>query len=87
MKPQNNYSEELWNQIIKQAEMNMDDGTCSMYRNIGIPLKVRTDGFQSLNSWEKVFFYDGVRDGRWSKNGVHLKNNNPYNAKGKITEW
>tara|TARA_Y100000310_G_C19986760_1_gene492282 strand:+ start:148 stop:399 length:252 start_codon:yes stop_codon:yes gene_type:complete len=82
----NNYSQELWNQILQQAEMNMDDGTCSMYRTVVIPMKVRQGKYSELKDWEKIFFYDGVKNGSWSKNGIHLKNNNPYNTRSKITE-
>jgi hypothetical protein len=81
-----NFSQELWDEILIQASMNMDDGKCSMYRTITIPMKVRQGKYSKLKDWEKIFFYDGVKDGRWSKNGVHLKNNNPYKLKGKITE-
>lgn len=82
----NNFSQELWNQIIKQAEMNMDDGTCSMYRTISIPLQVRQGNYNDLKDWEKIFFYDGIRNGRWTKSGVHLKDNNPYKETKRITE-
>tara|TARA_B100000315_G_scaffold248108_1_gene277610 strand:+ start:441 stop:707 length:267 start_codon:yes stop_codon:yes gene_type:complete len=82
-----NFSKELWNQIINQAEMNMGDGKCSMYRNIYIPLKVRQGGYDELKTSEKIFFHDGIRDGRWTKSGVHLQNNNPYKETKRITEY
>tara|TARA_B100000315_G_C14121210_1_gene382672 strand:- start:166 stop:402 length:237 start_codon:yes stop_codon:yes gene_type:complete len=73
---------------MKQAEMNMADGTCSMYRTVGIPLKVKQGDYDKLENWEKLFFHDGIRNGLWNKSGVHLKNNNPYSIdkKHKITE-
>ena len=84
----NNYSQQLWDEIMKQAEMNMTDGTCSMYRTVGIPLKVKQGSYDELKNWEKLFFHDGIRNGLRNKSGVHLKNNNPYNIvkKHKITE-
>ena len=74
-----NYSEELWKNIVKQAEMNMDTGTCSLYRNIAIPMKVRTSGINSLKDWEKVFFLDGVKNKKWTIKGVQI-NGNPYQS-------
>jgi len=80
-----NFSQKLWDEIMRQAEMNMTDGTCSMYRTIAIPMKVRQGRYSELKDWEKLLFHDGIRNGNWSKNGIHLKNNNPYNNR-RITE-
>ena len=75
----NNYSEELWKNIVTQVEMNMTDGTCSMYRTITIPMKVRQGRYSELKDWEKIFFYDGYRLGKWNKGGIHNdEESNPY---------
>ena len=72
---------------MNQVEKNMDDGTCSMYRTIYIPLKVRQGGYDDLKSWEKIYFHDGIRNGMWTQSGVHLKDNNPYKQNRRITEY
>ena len=74
-----NYSDKLWKNILNNAEKNMKTGTCSLYRNIAIPMKVRTSGINSLKSWEKVFFLDGVKNKKWTINGVQI-NSNPYKS-------
>ena len=71
---------------MNQVEKNMDDGTCSMYRNIYIPMKVRQGRYSELVDWEKIFFHDGIRLGSWNKHGIHLKDNNPYKETKRITE-
>ena len=80
-----NFSQKLWDNILKQATMNMDDGTCSMYRTVAIPMKVRQGGYSELQDWEKILFHNGIKNGDWWSNGVHKKNNNPYNNR-RITE-
>ena len=83
-----NYSQQLWNQILHQAELNMKDGKCSMYRNIYIPQKVRQGRYEDLTSSEKILFHNGVRNNLWSKDGVHIgDNSNPYKkSRERITE-
>ena len=73
-----NFSEKLWSNLLKQAEMNMEDGTCSLYREIVIPMKVRNSGIKSLKDWERVFFLDGVRQDKWTIKGFQLNSDNPY---------
>jgi len=83
-----NYSQVLWNQILHQSEMNMEDGKCSLYRNIYIPMKVRQGEYSKLTSSEKILFYNGIRDNLWNKNGVQIRDNsNPYKvSRDRITE-
>ena len=58
-----------------------------MWREVGIPKMVNLGNWNKLKDWEKEYFLDGVRDGRWDKKGNHLKDNNPYIKKKKrITE-
>ena len=84
----NNYSQKLWNQILHQAELNMEDGKCSLYRNISIPMKVRQGRYSELTPSEKILFHNGVRNNLWSKGGVHIDDNsNPYKqSRDRITE-
>mgnify|MGYP001265190070 FL=1 len=84
----NNYSQKLWNQILHQAEQNMEDGKCSLYRNIYIPMKVRQGRYDELTSSEKILFHNGIRDNLWNKDGVHIgDNSNPYKmSRDRITE-
>jgi hypothetical protein len=79
MKPNKNYSKKLWNNILNQAEMNMEDGTCSLHRNIVIPMMVKQGRYSELKDWEKIFFYDGYRLGKWNKDGIHNdERSNPF---------
>ena len=76
-----NFSQQLWNQIVHQAEMNMKDGHCSLYRHIYIPMKVKNGEYNDLSSSEKIFFYNGIRNNYWHKDGEHI-DSNPF----RITE-
>ena len=73
-----NFSEKLWSNLLKQAEMNMEDGTCSLYREITIPMKVRNSGINSLKDWERIFFIDGVRQHKWTIKGFQLNSDDIY---------
>ena len=54
---------------------------CGMWNNVGIPKMVNLGKWNDLLKWEKEEFLRGVKDGKWDKNGNHLKDNNPYKQK------
>ena len=88
--PNSNYSEELWKQIMIQAELNMlsEERKCSLYRRIYIPMQVRNGGYSELSKEDKMIFLQGVSDGSWDKGGNHIGNNsNPYiQSKNRISD-
>jgi len=78
-----NYSEKLWNDLITKS---IKTKSCGMHREVGIPYLVKLGKWKELADWEKEHFLNGIKKGKWDKVGNHLKNNNPYKTKGKITE-
>ena len=77
----------MMNKITQSLQQRRNNGGCSMWREVGIPKMVNLGNWSKLKDWEKEYFLDGVRDGKWDKKGNHLKDNNPYIKKKKrITE-
>jgi hypothetical protein len=74
-----NFSQKLWDSVLDNAIQNMDDGKCSMWRNVYVPMQVRKWGYKTLNSKDKIIFLNGIRNKFWDKDGVHIgDNSNPY---------
>ena len=77
----------MMNKITQSLQQRRNNGGCSMWREVGIPKMVNLGNWNKLKDWEKEYFLDGVRDGKWDKHGNHLKDKNPYIKKKKrITE-
>ena len=75
----NNFSQKLWDNVLNKSIQNMEDGKCSMYRNIYVPMQVRKGRYDKLSLSDKVIFLRGIRNKYWDKNGVHIgDNSNPY---------
>ena len=64
------------------------DESCSLYKRIYIPKKVRDGGFKELKKWEQEYFLKGITKGYWDKSGNHIgDNSNPFKKKrNRITE-
>ena len=87
-----NYSLQLWMETIKQSLVKRRrEGGCGMSREVMIPYLVKTGKWDELLDYEKEYFKTGVKDGKWTSKGVHLKDNNPYCTnkvkKERITEF